>query len=117
MSRASPRVAPLSASSDRPGPGTSAGERDGLAGVLPDVALALRTWRDALWQRTRSFGAQTFFETLSGAASLLPAASPERHGIEVERDLVYGDDHKWHRLDIYRPVERPGPWPVVLAPS
>lgn len=80
----------------------------------PGRMLALRTWRDALWQRTRSLAAEAFFETLSGVAALHPAASPRRHGIEVERDVFYGDDRKWHRLDIYRPVNRPGPWPVVL---
>ena len=67
-----------------------------------------------MWRRTRSLAAETFFEMLSGLAALHPAASPGRHGIEVERDLVYGDDHRWHRLDVYRPVHRPGPWPVVL---
>jgi len=47
--------------------------------------------------------------------SLHPAANPKRHGIEVEHDLIYGDDHAWHQLDIYRPVNRPKPWPVVTA--
>lgn len=74
----------------------------------------LRAWRDAVWRRTRSFAAETFFETLAGVASLHPAASPKRHGIEVERDVFYGDDAKWHRLDVYRPVDRPRPWPVVF---
>lgn len=46
--------------------------------------------------------------------SLHPAARPGRHGIEVERDVIYGDDARWHQLDIYRPVHRPGPWPVVF---
>ncbi|HWU89541.1 MAG TPA: alpha/beta hydrolase [Kofleriaceae bacterium] len=71
-------------------------------------------WRDALWRRTRSLAAETFFETLSGVAALHPAARPERHGIEVERDVRYGDDAAWHRLDVYRPVARPRPWPVVF---
>jgi acetyl esterase len=84
------------------------------AAAPPGAALAPRSWRDTLWRRTRSFAASTFFETLAGVASLHPAASPARHGIEVERDVVYGDDPAWHRLDVYRPVNRPGPWPVVL---
>jgi len=83
-------------------------------GAPAGTALGLRAWRDALWSRTRSLAATAFFETLAGVASLHPAASPERHGIEVERDIVYGDDRKWHRLDIYRPASRPGPWPVVF---
>lgn len=58
--------------------------------------------------------AEAFFQGLAGLASLHPAASPARHGITVERDVIYGPDPRWHRLDIYRPVHRPGPWPVVF---
>jgi acetyl esterase len=83
-----------------------------VAGAAP--VLALRAWRDAVWRRARSLAAETFFETLAGVAALHPAASPERHGIEVERDVYYGDDAEWHRLDIYKPALRPGPWPVVF---
>jgi acetyl esterase len=99
LSRASTRVAP-----DAPLP----------EGSAPEAAPLPRAWRDALWRRTRSFVAQTFFETISGVAALHPAASPERHGIEVLRDVAYGADRKWHRLDVYRPVDRPRPWPVVF---
>lgn len=77
-------------------------------------ALFRETRRAKLWRRTRSFAAETFFETLSTLGRLHPAASPRRHGIEVERDLVYGPDARWHQLDIYRPVHRPKPWPVVF---
>ncbi len=62
----------------------------------------------------RSSIATAFFEGLASLGSLHPAASPRRHGVEVERDVVYGDDHQWHQLDIYKPVRRPGPWPVVF---
>jgi acetyl esterase len=71
-------------------------------------------WRDTLWRRTRSFAAETFFQTLASLGALHPAAAPRRHGIEVERDLVYGDDARWHQLDVYRPIHRPKPWPVVF---
>ena len=66
------------------------------------------------WRRGRSLIAQAFFEGLSAAGRIHPAASPKRHGVEVERDIVYGPDKRWHQLDIYRPVHRPGPWPVVF---
>lgn len=69
---------------------------------------------DSLWRRGRSLIAQAFFEGLSAAGRIHPAASPKRHGVEVERDIVYGPDKRWHQLDIYRPVHRPGPWPVVF---
>ncbi|MEJ7603067.1 MAG: alpha/beta hydrolase [Kofleriaceae bacterium] len=67
-----------------------------------------------LWRRARSFAAETFFETLSTLGQLHPAASPARHGIKVERDILYGPDPRFHQLDLYLPVTRPKPWPVVF---
>lgn len=85
------------------------------AEIAPEaVTEAPRGYRDTLWRRARSLVAQTFFEGLSAAGRIHPAASPKRHGVEVERDVVYGPDRRWHQLDIYRPVHRPGPWPVVF---
>jgi len=59
-----------------------------------------------------------FFRGLSGAARLHPASRPERHGVEVTRDIPYrvghGAHEEFHLLDVYRPVSRPGPWPVVF---
>jgi len=66
-------------------------------------------------RRIGGVAAQAFFEGLSNAARLHPQARPERHGVEVIRDLDYrgsGDD--FHLLDVYRPVERSEPLPVVL---
>ncbi len=61
---------------------------------------------------------ESFFGGLAGLGALHPAANPKRHGVEVERDLAYGpagDAHAaWHKLDLYRPVKRPRPWPVVF---
>ena len=71
-------------------------------------------YRDSLWRRVRSFAAQAFFESLAGAGKIHPAASPRRHGIEVESDIAYGPHGEANRLDIYRPIHRPGPWPVVF---
>lgn len=71
-------------------------------------------WRNTLWRRARSLAAETFFQGLATLGALHPAARPARHGIAVERDVIYGDDPRWHQLDIYRPVHRPGPWPVVF---
>lgn len=73
-----------------------------------------RPYRDTLFRRVRSFAAATFFESLAATGRLHPAASPRRHGVEVDSDLLYGPHHDWHRLDIYRPVHRPKPWPVVF---
>jgi acetyl esterase len=72
------------------------------------------SWRDTLWRRARSRSAEALFQGFAALGALHPAARPARHGIEVERDVIYGDDPRWHRLDLYRPVHRPGPWPVVF---
>ncbi|MEO9186645.1 MAG: alpha/beta hydrolase [Kofleriaceae bacterium] len=70
-------------------------------------------WRDTMFRRARSFAANAFFESLSATGRLHPAAAPKRHGVELESDVAYGPD-PYHRLDIYRPVTRPRPWPVVF---
>ncbi|MEO8706299.1 MAG: alpha/beta hydrolase [Kofleriaceae bacterium] len=80
----------------------------------PPVVDPPREYRGTLWRRARSFAASAFFEGLASVGSLHPAASPKRHGVEVERDVIYGPDAKFHQLDIYKPVHRPGPWPVVF---
>jgi acetyl esterase len=55
------------------------------------------------------------FRSLSWLGQLHPRAKPETHGVEVLRDIPYRDTaHADHRLDVYRPIERKGPLPVVL---
>jgi len=61
-----------------------------------------------------SYAAQGFFEGVSRLGRLHPLARPERHGVEVLRDIQYlPTGRREHRLDIYRPVT-PGPHPAVL---
>ncbi|HVK86394.1 MAG TPA: alpha/beta hydrolase [Kofleriaceae bacterium] len=80
-----------------------------------DLPLPPRLYRETWARRARSFVAQSFFEGLASLGALHPAANPRRHGVEVERDISYGPGHeRWRRLDVYRPVHRPGPWPVVF---
>jgi acetyl esterase len=56
-----------------------------------------------------------FFRGAARVGSLHPHARPERHNVEVLRDLAYaGSGLEEHRLDIYRPTGRPGPFPVVF---
>ena len=57
--------------------------------------------------------ATAFFEALAATGRLHPAASPKRHGVEVDSDIPYGP-HPQQVLDVYRPIHRPGPWPVVF---
>jgi acetyl esterase len=82
--------------------------------VPPEPLPPPSAYKATVWRRARSFVASAFFEGLSSVGQLHPAASPKRHGVEVERDVVYGPDATFHLLDIYKPVHRPGPWPVVF---
>jgi len=52
--------------------------------------------------------------TVSGSMKLHPASNPERHGVEVIKDLSYGPGGVAHALDVYRPHFGERPLPVVL---
>lgn len=66
----------------------------------------------------RRLGALLVDSAFRGAASagrLHPLARPERHGVEVLRDIPYrSEGGQPHKLDVYRPSNRQGPLPVVL---
>ena len=56
-----------------------------------------------------------FFKTASAIGRLHPMSRPERHDVEVVRDVPYEDTGlAEHRLDVYRPRGLPGPLPVLL---
>ena len=58
---------------------------------------------------------ESFYRWTSGAARRLPSSSPERHGVEVISDVPYKPGGaSAHQLDVYRPIERAGPLPVVI---
>lgn len=68
-----------------------------------------------LRRRATLFAADTLFESLSRAGRLHPLSAPERHGIEVLRDVAYADTGKIaHRLDVWRPRDMSTPRPCVL---
>ncbi|HVV87165.1 MAG TPA: alpha/beta hydrolase fold domain-containing protein [Kofleriaceae bacterium] len=77
----------------------------------PGLATDLRRARGKVAHTLSS----TFLRTLANAARLHPRARPGRHQVEVDTDLRYrpgtGPEHV---LDLYRPVGRPGPLPVVF---
>jgi acetyl esterase len=80
--------------------------------------MAYPTGLDRLTGQLTKLVSEGFFRALSGAARLHPASRAEAHGIEVTRDIPYrvghGAHQEFHLLDVYRPVTRPGPWPVVF---
>jgi acetyl esterase len=70
---------------------------------------------ERLRQRTGALVVDNFFRGIARAGMLHPDARPERHGVEVIRDLAYRDTGlPEHRLDVYRPLDTSGPVPVVL---
>jgi acetyl esterase len=66
----------------------------------------------------RYAGSKLLHWTLSGMSrgfALLPKHRPERRGVERVRDIVFHEgEHGPLALDVYRPIERSGPLPVVL---
>jgi acetyl esterase len=79
------------------------------------VRGSLERFRTEVRQRAQARVSDTLFRAMASAARLHPLANPERHQVEVIRDLAYLDDGLVdHRLDVYRPTGRPGPHPVVM---
>jgi len=64
--------------------------------------------------RTSAMVVDGFFSSISKVGRALPAANPERHGVEQIEDISYGPHGTANLLDIWRPVDRPGDLPVVL---
>jgi acetyl esterase len=59
--------------------------------------------------------AEGFFWGLSKLGRLHPLSRPERHNVEVVKDIPYLDSGMAeHRLDVYRPTDAGGPLPVCL---
>jgi acetyl esterase len=69
---------------------------------------------DRLRSRAGALVVDNFFRAIATAGRYHPRARPERHQVEVVRNVPYLDDGApEHLLDIYRPTT-PGPWPVML---
>ncbi len=88
--------------------------RTGDGGRGP-VRGSLERFRTEVRLRAQARVSETVFRAVTTAARLHPLANPERHQVEVIRDVPYLDDgHVDHRLDIYRPTGHAGPRPVVM---
>jgi acetyl esterase len=73
---------------------------------------SMERWR----RRAGAFLVDGFFHGAARLGQVHPLSRPERHGVEVERDVPYvaGSRRAEHRLDVYRPRGATGPLPVVL---
>ena len=79
------------------------------------VRTSLERFRIDVRQRAQVRVSEMLLRSAAGAARLHPLANPDRHNVEVIRDVAYMDDGQVdHRLDIYRPAARSGPCPVVF---
>lgn len=59
--------------------------------------------------------AEGFFAGASRLGKLHPDAKPEKHGVQVLRDIPYASGaREEHHLDVYRPLDLAGPAPCVL---
>lgn len=76
----------------------------------------MKTAVDRLRRRAGQIVVDGFFHGAARLGQLHPLARPDRHGVEVLRDIAYAEDsgRTEHRLDIYRPRERRGSLPIVL---
>ncbi len=76
----------------------------------------MKTSLDRARRRAGATVVDGFFRGASRLGKLHPLAAPDRHGVEVIRDISYDDasSHPAHRLDVYRPKDRQGLLPVVL---
>jgi acetyl esterase len=62
-----------------------------------------------------AFFVDNFFQGSSRLARLHPSSKPDRHGVEVVRDVAYGRHGKReHLLDVYLPRAHKEPRPVIL---
>jgi acetyl esterase len=78
-------------------------------------ALRFPRRRDRIRRRLGATFADGFFTGATHLGRFHPGARPHLHGVEVLKDIPYrptGDDD--HRLDVWRPIDRAGPRPVVL---
>ena len=79
------------------------------------VRKSLERFRTQVRQRALARVSETAFRTAAAAASLHPMANPQRHDVEVIRDIAYTSSGSVdHTLDIYRPTARSGPFPIVF---
>jgi acetyl esterase len=71
---------------------------------------------ERLRQHVGAVATDNFFRGISAVGKLHPLSRPERHGVEVLRNIEYlSTGAEAHRLDVYRPAERAAaPRPVVM---
>lgn len=80
------------------------------------MEIASKQSVDTFRRRAGALVVDGFFRGASRLGQLHPMARPDRHRVEVVRDVAYAPESTLaeHRLDVYRPSDRRGPLPIVL---
>ncbi len=79
------------------------------------MVVAARTMTERLRRGAGAVVVDNFFRGASSLGKRAGLARLDRHGVEVLRDLPYLKTGRLeHRLDVYRPIERSRPLPVLL---
>lgn len=77
--------------------------------------MFLRRWMETARRRVGGVVIDNAYSGLAAVAGLHPLAKPERHGVDVVRNVTYRETGEAaHTLDIYRPAGREGPLPAVV---
>jgi acetyl esterase len=74
----------------------------------------MRDLRRRVRQRLGANVLDNLFRGVARLGKMHPSARPDRHGLEFIKDIPYGEAGQAHLLDIYRPLVRSLPLPVVL---
>ncbi len=70
-------------------------------------------WPVRFRRRATMFAVDRFFYSLAALGKLHPLSRPEKHGLEVTRDVRYGDS-AIQRLDVWRTKDAPADRPAIL---
>lgn len=92
-----------------------AGRRMRPSAMAPREIPSSPRLRESLRRRAGAAIIDSLFYGMAHAGRLHPLARPERHRVEVLRDVRYGGPGEPHRrLDVYRPTHAEGPLPTLL---
>jgi acetyl esterase len=88
----------------------------GIPATLSPVPAGARvSLRARVRRRAGAALVDNFFRGMAVMGRLHPQSRPDRHGVEVRRDIPYRPTGiRAHRLDVYRPIQARGRLPVVL---
>ncbi len=84
--------------------------------MIPSMLSQLSALSTEFRRKAGSLAIEGLFEGLAKAGQMHPRSRPERHQVEVIKDIPYIEDSALaaHRLDVYRSTAHRGPYPVLF---